>query len=154
MTVLPVRSTRIEPLGTCSSPFFPMRVIVLWSITNAEFSTAGLPSPTMSRAPSNTVAVLVAGAVDWVGGGDEHAARKTRDENSPVIDFMQCRPGLQSRHATIELVAHRECNERIVSASACRHDDELLARCRAIRHRVGRHVVRNLAAPHLFAGLR
>jgi hypothetical protein len=51
MTVLPVRSTRAAPAGTCTSPRRPMAVKWLLSTTNTESSIGALPSPVMRRAP-------------------------------------------------------------------------------------------------------
>src|SRR5579871_608589 len=56
ITVLPVRSTRLAPGGTASSPFRPTAVNCVSATTNAEFSMV-LPSPAMSLAPSKTVTV-------------------------------------------------------------------------------------------------
>src|SRR5882672_411983 len=75
MTVLPVRLTRIAPAGTCTSPRLPTRVNRLFSTMNAESSMGALPSPVISRAPSNTVTRL---APAWPVTCDEHAAANNR----------------------------------------------------------------------------
>ena len=75
MTVLPVKSTRAAPRGTCTSTRRPTEVNRLFSTMNAEFSMA-LPSPVMSRAPSNTVTSVVPGA--WPFTWEELPAAKNR----------------------------------------------------------------------------
>src|SRR5262245_53809744 len=70
ITVFPVRSTRAAPVGTSSSPLRPTRVNRVSSTMNAAFSIGGLPSPVISRAPSNTV-TLAGGA--WASGRGEQA---------------------------------------------------------------------------------
>ena len=55
MTVLPVRSMRTASSGASISPALPTLAKLVPSTRNAEFSTGVLPSPTMSRAPSNNV---------------------------------------------------------------------------------------------------
>src|SRR5688572_13282633 len=62
MTVLPVRSTRVAPGGTFASPSTPTQANRPPSTMNAAFSIAGRPSPTMRRAPENTVPLACAGA--------------------------------------------------------------------------------------------
>src|SRR5690348_10228159 len=54
ITVLPVRSTCAAPAGLRTCPRRPTCANCVFSITNAE-SSITLPSPVMSRAPSNTV---------------------------------------------------------------------------------------------------
>ena len=76
MTVLPVRSTRTAPAGTCSSPRRPTRVNCVFSTMNAEFSMGALPSPVMRRAPSNTVAPA------WPSSGATRATRIRHDTAS------------------------------------------------------------------------
>src|SRR5687768_6230806 len=62
MTVLPVRSTRVAPGGTFASPSTPTQANRPPSTMNAAFSIAGRPSPTIRRAPENTVPLACAGA--------------------------------------------------------------------------------------------
>ena len=78
MTVLPARSTRAAPAGTCTSPALPTWVKRPLSTMNAAFSMGALSSPTMSRAPSNTVTPVAAGACS--GAGAEQAA----PNNEPI----------------------------------------------------------------------
>ena len=52
MTVFPVRSTRVAPAGSCTSPFRPTFVNLPFSTRKAELSSGAPPSPVMSRAPS------------------------------------------------------------------------------------------------------
>ena len=66
MTVVPVRSTRFAPAGASSSAAGPSWTNRPPSTTKAAFSMGGLPSPTISPAPSNTTA-LEAGV-----SGDSH----------------------------------------------------------------------------------
>src|SRR5687767_15126409 len=56
ITVLPVRSTRRAPAGALTAVRGPTCVILPPSTTNAAFSMGARPSPTIRRAPSNTVA--------------------------------------------------------------------------------------------------
>ena len=74
ITVLPARLTRVAPAGTCSWPCRPTAVNRLFWTMKTEFSMGALPSPVMSRAPSNTVTPLPAGVWVWT----EHAAAKNR----------------------------------------------------------------------------
>src|SRR5262245_22482811 len=61
ITVLPSRSTRVAPAGIATSPLRPIRVIVPRSTRMAAFSIAGLPSPKIPRAPSNSTLWALAG---------------------------------------------------------------------------------------------
>ena len=72
ITVLPARSTRLAPAGACTSPALPTCVSLLPSTTNVALSMV-CPSPTMSRAPSNTVAVDAGCLAACSGDDDEHA---------------------------------------------------------------------------------
>lgn len=55
ITVFPLRSTRVAPAGSLRSPFLATCVNFSPSTIKAELSIE-LPSPTMSRAPSNKTA--------------------------------------------------------------------------------------------------
>jgi hypothetical protein len=52
ITVLPDRSTRLAPDGAVTVPLAPTRTIIPFSTRNTDCSTAGVPSPGISRAPS------------------------------------------------------------------------------------------------------
>ncbi len=73
ITVLPARSTRVPPGGSGTAPVRPTTAIRPASTTNAAPSIGAVPSPTINRAPSNSV-----GDNDELdvaeGGGDAHAA--------------------------------------------------------------------------------
>src|SRR5215813_934836 len=56
ITVLPVTPTRAAPAGAATSPRRPSAAIRSPTTTIAASSIGALPSPTISRAPSNTVA--------------------------------------------------------------------------------------------------
>src|SRR5262245_7193837 len=78
ITVLPASETRVAAAGAATSPRRPTRVMRLPSIKKAESSIGAAPSPLMSRAPSNRVAV-------WArAGGAAAAAIKSPAENSNV----------------------------------------------------------------------
>src|SRR5213083_3283816 len=59
MTVFPVKSIRAAPGGACISPFLPTLAKRSFSTTKAELSIGEPPSPMLSRAPSNSVALRV-----------------------------------------------------------------------------------------------
>ena len=86
MTVLPVKSTRAAPAGTFNCPLVPTWVNRLFSTMNAEFSIGARPSPTMSRAPSNTVTPAGCGA--WLAPGVESAATKQKPIISLRMDIL------------------------------------------------------------------
>src|SRR6185295_2534567 len=58
ITVFPARSTRVAPCGGCRCPCLPTHVNASPSTRKAAFSIV-LPSPTISREPSNQVDVFV-----------------------------------------------------------------------------------------------
>ena len=90
MTVWPVRSTRAAPGGASTAPAAPTWVKRPSSTTNAAFSTV-VPSPTMSRPPSNSTAPET-GAGGWAGcagGGASCGAQPaSRQHSNNLIDFM------------------------------------------------------------------
>src|SRR6188474_716789 len=80
ITVLPVRFTRRAPAGTDTSAALPACTNRSPSTMKTAFSTAWEPSPTRSRAPSNTVTFVAAGAGAGLVDGPEQAA----DTNMPI----------------------------------------------------------------------
>src|SRR5512143_3520148 len=85
ITVFPVRSTRAAPAGAATFPLRPTAVILAFSIRNAEFSMGTLPSPVMSRAPSNSVAEVSGGCA----AGREQAAVSRKQQESTVTNRIQ-----------------------------------------------------------------
>src|ERR1700733_208826 len=75
MTVLPERSMCPTPGGGVTSPARPIRLMTPPSTTIAAFSIAGLPSPGMTRAPSNSTV--------WAGAGDG-GAKVARVAKRPI----------------------------------------------------------------------
>src|SRR5713101_1402400 len=102
MTVLPVRSTRAAPAGTFTCPRLPTCVKRLFATMKAEFSMGAAPSPTMSRAPSNTVTAVPCGAC--VAPDVEKAARKRRPKISLRMEPSRTSHCSPNPHAA--LLAH------------------------------------------------
>src|SRR4030095_2457364 len=70
-----------------------------------------------------------------------------------VIVSVSAKSSTESQEPRDLRTLHREREQRVLVTGPGRHDDELLPRLRAIGHRVRRIVIRDLAAPDLFARL-
>src|SRR6266700_1455571 len=91
MTVLPSRSTRVPPAGRAISPLRPIRAIAPRSTSSAASLMAGLPSPGMTRAPSNRTVCAYAGCAASV------AARTATPRNA----LWSMRPSLVPRPTVV-----------------------------------------------------
>src|SRR5438132_4050888 len=114
ITVLPDRSTRTAPWGAWRSPFLPIQVHVSPSTRNAEFSMGPLPSPGMSRAPSNQNAPLFP---RWTLAAETHANETIREHQSIRDRDMRFLCGMAVHGSTVRTDANgRQLNTEPASS--------------------------------------
>src|SRR5258705_719726 len=113
ITVLPLRSTRVAPRRTATSPRRPTAAKRLLSTTKAEFSIGAPPSPVISRAPSYTVTAV------WLLASDEASAAKNRHAVNSK-DEMRLRRRIETllRHRRGQDATFQHCQQRWAHAGA------------------------------------